>query len=316
MSEAIPKFIGAMEAAGMRPVEPIAAALATGELVRFRCEGDRKNRRNGWARMYLDCIPAGTFGHWRLGINSTWSGHGDGRKLSPAEERQLKSEAMQARLRAKRELEKQQRRARSEVCEAWDQGRRADPSHAYLTAKGLKPFGVLQQGDDLLVPMLDQSWRIWNVQRIKPNGFKLFYKGARTAGLFWPHGLVNKDGRASDGPIVVAEGYATAAAIWSHGPPCGVVAAMSAKNLKATAATMRAVYPDRELIVAADDDCHLAENTGLMLAREAAQAVGARLATPQPLSHESRSQADFADIDRSSVDARIEAADFVSGGLA
>ena len=43
----------------------------------------------------------------------------------------------------------------------------------------------------------------------------------------------------------------------------GVVAALSARNLEPVARAMRNLFPARELIVAADDDCHLRENLGL-----------------------------------------------------
>lgn len=311
MSDHVTAFIDAMEAAGIVPVEPIAAVLASGQPIRFRAEGDRKGRKNGWAQLHLDGIPAGVFRHYRLGIRQTWCAGQDDRGLTSAEKRQLRDSIRAIEEQRKRELEAKQSAAAREAAALWDSGKPADPSHPYLARKGLEPFGVRQHGRDLLVPMIDREWRLWNVQRIRPDGFKLFHKGARTAGLFWPHNLIAMDGKPTPGPIVVAEGYATAAAIWQWGPPCAVVAAMSAKNLAHVAVTMRSLYPDRELIVAADDDCHLVVNVGLDLARSAAEAVGALLATPQPLDEwdsEARSQADFADIPPGQVRERIEAA--------
>jgi putative DNA primase/helicase len=309
-ADAASQFIDAMCAAGIEPIEPIAAVLASGQPVRFRAQGDRKGRKNGWAQLHLDGIPAGVFRHYRLGIRETWCMGRADRELSASERRQIADNIRAIELQRRRETEAKQSAAAREVAALWDGANRADPAQGYLVRKGLEPFGVLQRGSDLLVPMLDREWRLWNVQRIRPDGFKLFHKGARTAGLFWPHGIIAQDGRPTAGPIVIAEGYATAAAIWQWGPPCGVVAAMSARNLEAVAATMQSLYPSRELIVAADDDCHLSPNMGLEAARKAAEAVGARLATPAPLSLETRSQADFADIAAGKVRARIEAAAF------
>ena len=309
-ADAASQFIDAMCSAGIEPVEPIAAVLASGQPVRFRAKGDRKGRKNGWAQLHLDGIPAGVFRHYRLGIRETWCMGRADRELSPAERRQIADNIRALEAQRRRETEAKQSAAAREVAALWDGANRADPAQGYLVRKGLGPFGVLQRGSDLLVPMLDREWRLWNVQRIRPDGFKLFHKGARTAGLFWPHGIIAQDGRPTEGPIVIAEGYATAAAIWQGGPACGVVAAMSARNLEAVAVTMQSLYPNRELIVAADDDCHLSPNIGLEAARKAAGAVGARLATPAPLSLETRSQADFADLPAGMVRARIEAAAF------
>ena len=70
--EAVSAFIGAMQAFGLIPVEPIADKLAAGEFIRFECEGDRKGKANGWARLFLDGHPAGRFGNYRLAIDTTW----------------------------------------------------------------------------------------------------------------------------------------------------------------------------------------------------------------------------------------------------
>jgi putative DNA primase/helicase len=189
----------------------------------------------------------------------------------------------------------------------WANASRADPAHPYLVAKGLEPFGIRQAGRDLLVPMLDPGFRLWNVQRIRPDGFKLFCKDARTAGLFWPHAVHLSDGRPSAGPLVIGEGFATLAAIHSA-TGFGVVAAMSARNLETVARAMRKLFPTRELVIAADDDRHLAENIGLRVARRAAQAVGGCVATPRPETCPADSGADFADISRGKVAVRIAAA--------
>ena len=222
--------------------------------------------------------------------------------------------SMQERL-SIRQAELARRRERLAASEAaarcaaslWANASRADPAHPYLVAKALEPFGIRQAGRDLLVPMVDPGFRLWNVQRIRPDGFKLFGKDARTAGLFWPHGVHMSDGRPSAGPLVIGEGFATMAAIHSA-TGFGIVAALSARNLETVAQAMRKLFPTRELVIAADDDRHLTENIGLRAARMAAQAVGGVVATPRPEMCPADSSADFADIPRGDVAGRIEAA--------
>lgn len=193
------------------------------------------------------------------------------------------------------------------AADQWRNAGRADAAHPYLVAKSLEPFGIRQAGHDLLVPMVDPGFRLWNVQRVQPNGFKLFGKNARTAGLFWPYGVHMQDGRPSTGPLVIGEGFATMAAVHSE-TGFGVAAAMSARNLETVARAMRKLFPTRELVIAADDDRHLTENVGLRAARRAAQAIGGVVATPRPEPCSAASSADFADIARSDVAGRIQAA--------
>lgn len=226
-----------------------------------------------------------------------------GRELSAAERRSIR----QAELARKRERLAAEETAARRAADLWANASRADPAHPYLVAKALEPFGIRQAGRDLLVPMVDPGFRLWNVQRIRPDGFKLFGKDARTAGLFWPHSVHMQDGRPSAVPLVIGEGFATMAAVHSA-TGFGVVAAMSARNVETVARAMRKLFPTRELVIAADDDRRLTENIGLEVARKAAQAVGGVVATPRLETCPADSSADFADIPRGDVAGRIEAA--------
>jgi putative DNA primase/helicase len=225
------------------------------------------------------------------------------RALTAAERRSIR----RAELARKQERIAVEEAAARSAADLWAGAGLADPAQPYLVTKALEPFGIRQEGRDLLVPMVDVGFRLWNVQRIRPDGFKLFCKDARTHGLFWPHGVHLNDGSPSPGPLVVGEGFATVAAIHSA-TGLAVVAAMSAHNLEAVARDMRQVFPARELIVAADDDCHLPENRGLKAALGAARAAGGCVATPRAASRPAASGVDFADISRDQVAARIAAA--------
>ena len=225
------------------------------------------------------------------------------RELTAAERRSIR----QAELARQRERLALEEMAASGAADLWSNASPANAAHPYLVRKVLEPFGIRQSGNALLVPMVDAGFRLWNVQRIRPDGFKLFLRDGRTAGLFWPHGVHMLDGRPSDGPLVIGEGFATVSAI-HMATGHGVAAAMSARNLQSVAHTMRKVFPAREIIIAADDDSHLPENLGLIAATKAAQAIGARVATPRPETRSGDSGADFADIPRDDVAARIAAA--------
>lgn len=307
MTDPVSAFLNAMGAAGIRPVEPIADKLAAGEPVRFRADGDKPGRRNGWAWLHLDGVPAGVFRHYRLGVRTVWRSGSDPRSLSLAERRAIMAQARVREARRKAETLAKQEAAAGVARDLWRGAGKADSAHGYLARKGLPAFGIRQHGNALLVPMVDCAFRLWNVQRVYPDGRKLFLSGGRTDGLFWPHGAFMQDGRPSAGPLVIGEGFATMAAV-HHATGRGVVAAMSARNLETVARAMRGLFPSRALIVAADDDQHLSENIGLNAAQRAAESIGALLATPLPLGPETRSVdsgTDFADIAPAEVAARF-----------
>ena len=276
-SEAITAFIEAMEAAGVVPVESIASRLAAGGPIYFDCHGDKAKSRKGWAVLHLDGHPAGAFGHFKSGINAKWRGEPI-KGLSRAERAQLQREAQAAK--AKRVAEQlAAHEAAAEHCRAeWDRAGPADPSHDYLVRKGVTGEGLRQSGSKLLVPMLDADGTLWNVQTIRPDGTKLYAKGARQKGLLL---LIGKPAST----ICVAEGFATAASI-RRATGHAVAVAFAWSNLKAAALALREKYPTCAFVICADDDAHLIEhpnikrNLGADAAHDAARAVGGRVAMP------------------------------------
>ena len=276
MTEALPQFLAAMEAAGVRPAEPIAQRLGRGGLIRFKCEGDRKP--NGWAVLHLDGRPAGAFGWYKGGIREKWRADG-GAPVSSSERERLQREWRETARRREAEKVKAQGAAAVEAARLWSLGESADPEHPYLVRKGLPGEGLKQKGNRLLVPMRDIEGRLWNVQRIAPDGFKCFLPGGRTIGLLCIIG-------AGGFTACLGEGYATMAAVrTATGLP--VVAAFSGENLEAVARSLRRRWPRLDIVVCVDDDAHLVDhpqirrNLGLEYAKAAATAVDGRLAIPR-----------------------------------
>jgi putative DNA primase/helicase len=275
--EAVAEMIGAMEAAGVCPIEPIAQQLAGGELVRFRCEGDKPSRRNGWAILYLDGRPAGAFGNYRMGLRDRWRS-GTFTRLSSVQLR-ARRRAMAAQS-AKRAAERDARHqdAANRALALWEGACAPDPAHPYLARKEMDGEGLRQTGRTLLVPMRDIGGELWNVQHIFADGVKLFLKGGRTDGLMWLCG-------EPDAVICIGEGVSTLAAV-RRATGHAVVASFSEKNLLPVARAVHARWPALDKVVCADDDAHLIDhpairrNLGLEAAHAAALAIGGRLATP------------------------------------
>lgn len=284
--EAALGLLEAMRAAGIDPCDPgaVLADLLAGGLVRFRCEGDGRGKRNGFARLFCDGRPAGFYGHWRLGVKRTWSANHRRISATPADKAAIA--ARKAQEREAREFG--HRQAESEAKRLWQASGAPRADHLYLASKGLKAAAgldpdapqivVRQAGADLLIPMYLAAERLTlcNIQRIAPDGRKLFLPGGRTRGAFW------FAGKPAGAPIIaIGEGFATMATVrLATGLP--VFAAMSADNLEAVALAVHALCPAARLILCADMDVgHLGGNVGLLKANAAAAAVpGALIAQP------------------------------------
>lgn len=271
-ADIITAFVTAIEAAGIHPVDPIAARLESREIIRFRAEGDRPGRENGWAVLYLDGVPAGAYGHYRLGVEGKWRAGTPDRPTSASERRERAAAWCAAKLKRDAAQRDMWERAAVDAERLWQSCDDADRRHPYLVRKGVSPDGLRQLSNRVHVPMADGTGRVWNIQRISPDGEKRFLKGARTTGLWWPRGTL-------DAVLCVGEGVATMAAV-HRATGHAVAAAFSAHNLEPAARALRVLHPDVDIILCADDDAHLPNNIGLQHARAAALAVAGRVAVP------------------------------------
>jgi putative DNA primase/helicase len=258
----------AMAQAGLRYAGPLQA---DGKLHRFKSEGDKA--RNSWYVLHAGPPAAGAFGCWRRGFKETW--HDGKAELSQAQwdtvRRQLR-EAAAARERTEAELQAKARRMAGWIAR---RAKPADPAHVYLTAKAVAPAGqLLEYRGALVLPLRDATGTLHSLQFIGPDGTKRFLTGGRISGCYFT--VADKP----DGPLVICEGFATGASI-AEATGCAVVAAMNCGNLLAVARELRAKWPQREIIVAADDDRNVKDNPGLTKATEAARTIGGKLAVPQ-----------------------------------
>ena len=132
----------------------------------------------------------------------------------------------------------------------WDAAAPASPEHRYLLRKRLPPDGLRQDGKFLLVPARTLGGRLVGVERIPPEPDaepKRLHVGEKAGGFHFIGSPV--DGQ----PIALAEGMATASAIFSLS---GMVAAsvFGAPNLPKAAQLVRAHFPRSEVVVCADAD--------------------------------------------------------------
>lgn len=299
-------FQAAIAASGLTPPDTIEP---DGLLHRFSSDGRRGNDA-GWYTLHLDGIPAGAFGCWRTGLQSSWCGKAQNTMTD--EEVQAYRDRV-ASMKRQREADTVARHdeAKTRAQAQWADGVSCT-EHPYLTSKGIGPHGVkVTDTNALLVPMR-QGGELCSLQTIQPDGQKRFMAGGRVKGCYHGIGkLVDKSG----GVLVLCEGYATGASI-HEATGHAVAVAFNAGNLLAVAQALRAKLPSIRLIVAADDDNHTPGNPGLTKATEAARAVGGLLAVPDFGSERPDGATDFNDLHQSAgaeaVKRCIEAATFLT----
>lgn len=182
------------------------------------------------------------------------------------------------------EAERQQAFAANTAVKTWGEAVDAGVS-AYLQNKRVNAYGLRfaqgKGGQTLLVPLLDASGKLWNLQRIFANADKRFYKGGKTAGCFHVVG----DALAAD-YVLIAEGYATAATL-HEATGYAVAVAFSASNVRHVAKAMRERHPDKRIVLCADNDSQTEQktgkNTGVIAATEAAKSVNGVVCVPAGL---------------------------------
>ena len=180
----------------------------------------------------------------------------------------------------------------------------------YLRRKGCVPMGDMREcaaeqtpfpkglsGRCLVLPVRNADGRIVSLQFVDSEGNKRFLKGGEKAGCYLP--IPAKDGGQA-GPLLIGEGVATVLSACMATGYAGLTA-FDAGNLEAVAKIARSKYPDREIVLLADNDIHEggSRNTGVEAATAAAQAVGGKLAVCPTIRGQ---KADFNDLFTDSED--------------
>jgi putative DNA primase/helicase len=273
VAEALDAFRDALAAAGLgRPeIEP------DGRLHRFDLPDEARGKRSGWAVFYPDNIPAGAYGSWKEDLSETWCLKAN-YELSTVEVEAVRERFRQARAARDAERERLAKECSVIAADKWAKARDEDGSHPYLRKKQVGAFGVKSLGKELLIPMWDASGSLRSLQRIFPDGVRRFLTGTTKPGAF---GWIEGD----KGVVYIAEGYATGASI-HMATGHAVAIGFDAGNLESTAKTVREVFPQAQIIVAADNDRWATKgdgspwNVGVEKGQAAAHAIGVKAIVP------------------------------------
>ena len=289
----------AMESIGLRPPAHIEADGKPHYCAAVSGTGKAYNK-SGRYTAWLDGVPSAFLYNFKTQQELKWTASGGELQTVSAEQQALdaarQQEEREAAELARRMMEEHVARESTRV---WEAAGPAD-GHPYLEKKGLDGTGLkqgqpgltlrlknsagewynLKTAGKLLSPMADADGKLWSLQTIDPDGTKKYLAGGRRMGTFSTYG--NFSGTDAIG---IGEGVATVKAVhdttWMP-----TVAGYDAGGLMAAAQAMRQLYPDRALVMLADNDHEnpLKEparaNAGLDKATEAARAVNASVALP------------------------------------
>lgn len=303
------RLIDAIAATGLPPPEPhqLEVAINKDRPVKWSTNGKKHDVAGFCFVREIDGILVASFGCMRSGFREKWSSKS---------QNDMDSRQWEAHVKRREEFSKQLQedaefmasKAAITAQERWENAKPADDSHQYLMTKNVDSYGLRVEGENLLIPIYNLSEKgITSLQTISSNGGKRFLSGGKVQGGFYQIGDESDE-------VVICEGFATGASIHEA---TGLVTAIAfhAGNLLPVAKAIRDKFPNKKLIIAADDDWKKADNTGLEKAKEAASSIGAHLAIPQFPKNRDDKDTDFNDLARLSganaVRLQIESAKLV-----
>jgi putative DNA primase/helicase len=263
---------------GLTPPENIT----TSQIFRCRAEG-KKSGYPGWGIIHMnpDGTAGGCIGMWGGDKQNVFYRNDGGRighnDLSPEQRTAFQKQMDEARTRLKAEIAAKQKQAAGTARRIWEKSRPADPGHPYLINKGIEAHGIRQAGQVLIVPLYIAAGSFVSLQRIFPNGSKRHHPGGQVKGCFYSIG----DPAKSD-IIYICEGFATGASV-HQATGQAVFIAFTANNLEAVTGIAKKRHPEKQIIIASDNDIETAKrrpdigNPGRKAAEAAAAAHGVEM---------------------------------------
>ncbi len=144
----------------------------------------------------------------------------------------------------------------------------------YLSRKQIHSYGVKYHDNKLIIPAFDITGKIWTYQKISNDGTKLFRKGGKKSGCFYPIGSI-----VNSNIVFICEGFATAASVYTATGITSIVA-FDAGNIDCVVAILKTTYPHLKILIAGDNDQWKEQNTGKITAEKAALKHGIQYILP------------------------------------
>lgn len=256
---------------------------------------DKPGGKDGAYKAFLDEPASLWWKNWRTGDENSWCAKSD-KAMTTAEKKILKKRVAEAKEQAAKELVERHAKATELAGWIWSRCPAAPDNHTYLQRKEVPSFGLRMARDGrLIIPVMNENGKAQSLQFIGNDGSKLFLSGGKTAGGYFP--IPARDS-SKDGPLLIAEGYATSASL-HLATGAAVLVAFNAGNLHAVARLARKQHPDREILICADNDIGNTKadgtpcNPGVESATKAATTIGGKVAVCPALDG---GKADFNDL--------------------
>ncbi|WP_425262114.1 LPD7 domain-containing protein [Pseudomonas cannabina] len=253
--------------------------VMNGSRQRVATVDDKHGKKSGVYCGFLDRRPAGWFINYHRADSpkdvTNWTATGG--ESDPITRLHIRAGAKQAQEDAARDRAVTYAKQTLAAKRLYDRLPAADPAHPYLVRKGIPPTPDIRQTRNgaLVVPFFNASGTFKTLQYIPPEGEKFLFKDAPKQ----EHFLVVGGPLDPVNPILYAEGYATARSLnLATGLP--VVMTIDAGNMVAVAKVLHQQYPDSRHLFMADFDHAKDVNKGLIMANEAAIAVGGQVMYP------------------------------------
>ncbi len=249
---------------------------------RIKVEGDKGGKTAGFYVVHMDGHPAGYIKNNKTQEETRWKAKGY--SLTPEEKANMQAVAAEKLKQRAEEQARVQEEVSKKVAKQLDGLSPVVKPTPYMESKQIKPTPEVftdNGNKTTFIPVHDVEGKQWATQYIQEDGTKRFPKGSRKEGCF--HAVGGMDSLAKAPAIVVAEGYATAATL-SEELGHSTVAAFDAGNLPTVAKELQGKFPEKPIIIAADDDYSQEQvrgkNPGKEKAKEAADAVKGCVVVP------------------------------------
>ena len=178
---------------------------------------------------------------------------------------------------ANQKMEADRREARRLASYFWSKSNIPNLDHAYLVKKnitepkGVKEFTAKNGARYIQVPCFNKEGVLMSLQSIGENGYKGFQKGAQVTGGSMS---IGKNKQNANLPVIICEGWATGMSL-NKASGLQVVVAFNSANLGNIVSNVRAAYPNRSIIIAADNDFeNKGGNVGYTKSLQAAERIG------------------------------------------
>jgi putative DNA primase/helicase len=262
-------------------------------------DGGREKRGWYWLKEWSPSIDrlliVGSFGIWRGTANNAQKvalPKDDTNRITPEQRAAMKRVWADAAKAAEQQRKQEAAAAASMAVKAWGK-LSPEGDSPYLLQKGVAGYGVKYTPNNCaVIPLVDTGGKIHGLQFLRTASQAR--QGKRPAKEFWPTGTAKTGhfhllGHQPHWIVLVAEGYATAAALHAAtGYP--VACAFDAGNLGPVADALRKRYKRAKVLICADDDAFTEGNPGVTAASAAAMAVAGEWIRPQFADEEGRQE--------------------------